>query len=386
MFFIDVPPQDYQDPWKSTFETRLAKLRGGQIRVAYFYETPDNSTFRYRVYNMIQALNVSGSSISASYFCNDDISKLRDIVETADIIVFCRTRYTDKIDQAITLAKCKGKRVFFDVDDYIFDTSFTHLILNTLDQDLNHPNVWDFWFAYMSRIGETLRRCDAAITTNQYLADRISAFTKLPVHVIPNFLNKEQIEISEKLYSCKRSSGFARTGNIHIGYFSGTPTHNRDFGIITGALTELLEQRTDVHLLVVGYMNLVNDLLNYASRIQVYPLHDFVNLQRIIAHVEINLIPLQDNEFTNCKSELKYFEAAVAGTISIASPVFTYENCIHDGVDGYLSRSYEWYDKITTAISALDQYPVLAEQALINTIERYDFRKQNKLIEKALSS
>jgi len=384
MFYIDVPPQDYRDPWQSTFEERLAGLRGGQQSVAYFYEKPDNSTFRYRVYNMIQALRNSKSNIRASFFCNEDVDKLRQIVDMADVLVFCRTRYTDKIDQAITLAQSKGKRVFFDIDDYIFDTSHAHLILETLDQDLKHPAVWDTWFAYMSRIGETLKRCDAAITTNPYLAERVTSFARIPANVIPNFLNAEQLEFSEQLFLDKQKKNFARTKDIHLGYFSGTPTHNRDFGLVATALVELLVRRPDVYLLMVGFIELKGELNNFKSRIQIYPLHDFLNLQRMIAHVEINLVPLQNNSFTNCKSELKYFEAAVAGTITIASPTYSYANAITDGQNGYLARSYEWFDKIDYAIAEIGRYPTLAENSAKHAREKYGWHRQHKTIERVL--
>jgi glycosyltransferase involved in cell wall biosynthesis len=386
MFYIDVKPQSYQDPWAATFDERKAGLLGGKLLVAYFYETPDTSTFRYRVYNMIQVLRNSNSEISASFFCDKDIENLREIIEIADVLVFCRTRYNAKIDQAITLAKRKGKKVFFDVDDLIFDTAYTHLILNTLDQDLNHPNVWDFWFAYISRIGETLKLCDAAITTNVYLAQRIQEYANIPVYIIPNFLNAEQLDISTQLYQNKEVSNFARTNNIHLGYFSGTPTHNKDFDILTSALVELFETRPEVSLMVVGFMDIKSELNKYKSRIQLYPLHDFVNLQRIIAHTEINLVPLQDNVFTNCKSELKYFEAAITGTLTIATPTHTYANSIKDGFNGYLSKSYEWFEKIDSVIDNMQMYPDLAENGYKQAKTNYGWQNQKKLIEQVLFS
>jgi len=386
MFHIAIKPQPYKDPWIATFAERKAGLRGGKLSVAYFYETPDTSTFRYRVYNMIQVLRNSHSEISASFFCNEDIKNLREIIEIADVLVFCRTRYNAKIDQAITLAKRKGKKVFFDVDDLIFDTTNTYLILNTLDQDLNHPNVWDFWFAYISRIGETLKLCDAAITTNDYLAQRIHKFVNIPVHIIPNFLNAEQLDISNQLFQNKKSSKFARTNNLQLGYFSGTPTHNKDFSILTSALVELFETRPEVSLTVVGFMDITGELNKYKSRIQLYPLHDFINLQRIIAHVEINLVPLQDNVFTNCKSELKYFEAAITGTLTIATPTYTYANSIKEGFNGYLSKSYEWFEKIDSVIDNMQLYPELAENGYKQVKLKYGWQYQKDLIEQVLSS
>ena len=67
-----------------------------------------------------------------------------------------------------------------ELDDLVFDTDLTHLILGTLAQDFAHPGVWDHWFAYISRIGTTLRMCDAAITTNPQLAKKISDFSGKP--------------------------------------------------------------------------------------------------------------------------------------------------------------------------------------------------------------
>ena len=59
-------------------------------------------------------------------------------------------------------------------------------------------------------------------------------------------------------------------------------------------------------------------------------------------------MPLQYNAFTNCKSELKYFEAAVVGTQTIASPMFTYARAIRHGENGYLAQAHQWADRIWT--------------------------------------
>ncbi len=62
-------------------------------RVAYFYERADNSTFRYRIYNMVQVLNSVADGPSASYFFLDDLHRLDDIAERADVLVICRAGY-----------------------------------------------------------------------------------------------------------------------------------------------------------------------------------------------------------------------------------------------------------------------------------------------------
>jgi glycosyltransferase involved in cell wall biosynthesis len=384
MYLINVSPMKYADPWVSSFQERLKMLGKGNRRVAYYYENPDNSTFRYRVYNMIQVLREKGNDVSAAYFTYNELNDLEKVVDVADVLVVCRSRYNDKLDRVITKARNRGKPVFYDIDDRVFDTAYVHLILDTLNQDLNHPNIWDFWFAYTSRLGLALTLCDKVITTNEYLAARIQEFSHKPVSVIPNFLNKEQMEISDRIYQYKKSRRFKRNGQIHLGYFSGTPSHNKDFQVISDTLERLIEINPRIVIRVVGYLELRGTIQNHKSRLEFLPLHDFVNLQRLVGEVEVNLVPIQDNEFTNCKSELKYFEAGIVGTVTVASPIFTYARAIRDKENGFLARSYEWYDKLSTLVTEIESLPTVAEKARIESEQKYAWYNQIGLIERTL--
>ena len=384
MFRIDEPQTPYSDPWNRSFEQRLKTFLRGSRRVAYFYEAPDNSTFRYRVYNMIEALGGSENGIAAAYFTSQEIQQLSAVAENADVLVVARARYTDKLNRLITRIRNRGKRVYFDIDDLVFDSDYVHLILQTLDQDVNHPDVWDFWFAYVGRVGAAMKLCDGVITTNDYLAQQIRRYAHQPTYVIPNFMNQQQLDISRRIYAEKSKRHFERTKDVCLGYFSGTPSHNRDLDIAALAIARLLNEDPRIILVVVGYMELKAPLQNYASRIRSYALHDFVNLQRLIGFVEVNLVPLQDNIFTNCKSELKYFEAGIVGTVSIASPVFSYTRAIRDGENGYLAMSTEWYDKLQMVISSMDTYSRTAENAFRDSEARFSWHNHTALIEKIL--
>lgn len=371
MYFIDTAPRDYADPWAEDFWTRLAALREGRFRVAYIYEKPDNSTFRYRAYNMVEALREGADGISGGYFFATDGDRLDHVLKLADVIVLCRMRYEATVAHILSRARAMGKRVLYDVDDLVFDVELTHMILGTLAQDFKHPGVWDHWFAYISRIGTTLRMCDAGITTNPHLAARITAFSGKPAFVVPNFMNRHQLEFSELLYEDKRRRGFARNGACHIGYFSGTPTHKRDFDVAAPALGALLARREDIRLLLVGYLALPPVLERHRDRIDVYPFHDFVNLQRIVSLVEINIVPLVDNAFTACKSELKYFEAAAVGTLTVASPTPTYRGAITHGANGWLASSLEWEEVLERAVESLDAEPRMLEHAREHALRTY---------------
>lgn len=380
----DINPLPYADPWNINLLDRFNQLIKGKKRVAYFYEKADNSTFRYRIYNMTQTINLCHEAISASYFFLEDAPYFEDIAEQADMLVICRARYNHEVNQLIHQFKKRGKKVLFDVDDLVFNTNHAHLIMSTLDADITCSNTWDFWFSYISRIGETLKLCDGAITTNQYLAEQIQSFADIPVSVIPNFMNKEQLEFSEMLYKKKQSIKPGENDLIHLGYFSGSPSHNKDFNLVSSSFVNLFDQHSKLRLVLVGYINIPDELYKYKERITKYPFHDFINLQKLIASVEFNLMPLQNNLFTNCKSELKYFEAAIVGTLSIASPSYTYGKAIDHTNNGYLAQAHQWESTINLALNNMENYQAMAAVSFDLSKNKYAWHNQLECVLNAL--
>ncbi len=384
------PPIDYCDPWLASYEDRLRALIARDRRVAYFYERPDTSTFRYRVFNMVQALDAAPErGVSASWFTLEDLSRGLEFIERADVLVICRSRYDAMVGRMIAQARARGLPVLFDVDDLIFDPDYVHLIVDTLDQPMACDGDWTSWFGWTSRLGATLRLCDGAITTNALLAERIRACAPwMSPRVVPNFLNRSQVAVSQAIYERKLAGGFRRDERIHIGYFSGTPTHSKDFRIAADALARLLARDRRLALRIVGFLEPKGPIARFSDRIDRHPLQDFVNLQRLQGEVEICIAPLQSNAFTNCKSELKYFEPAVTGTVTIASPTFTFLAAIADGENGFLAPAQGWEAKIGQVIGLLDDdpadYAAIAQRAFTLALEAYRWDHQAPAIEAAL--
>jgi glycosyltransferase involved in cell wall biosynthesis len=389
----DLPAIPHPDPWVLPLAQRLRRLHLGRLRVAYFYEQADNSTFRYRIYNMAQVLNEgpggaeAGGAVSASWFFLDDLPQVPDLAERAELLVICRTRYCHRVAQLVAAFKARGKRVLYDTDDLVFDPRYAHLLIQTLDLDARDPRVWDDWFAYTSRLGATLALCDGAITTTPALAERLAEVTQRPVAVVPNFLNREQLALSDQLFAAKAQTSPGEDGLLHLGYFSGSPSHNRDFAMVVPALQQLLAEDDSLGVVTVGYIDTGPLFERFGARVRHFPFQDYVNLQRLIAQVEFNLMPLQFNVFTHCKSELKYFDAAVVGTLSVASPTRSYASAIQPGHNGYLARAHEWLEVLRQAVAERRQpaaYRAMAEAAHAHARPRYAWTAQRQAILAAL--
>ena len=380
------PPVPYSDPWAKPLRERLAMLARGSLRIAYFYEAPNNSTFRYRAYNMAQVLNESpAEGVSASYFFLSDYPHFDEIADSAHVLVICRSRYGAALSHLVAKFRARRRRVLFDIDDLVFDPDYTRLLVTTLGLDTYDEQVWDHWFAMTSRLGAAMKECDWAITTNGYLAGRISAYCGLQARVVPNFLNKEQMEVSDRIYEGRMASSFSRSERIMLGYFSGSPSHRLDYALIEPALMEVMEKNANVDLMVVGYIEPTAALKRLMDRVHKVPFQDYVNLQRVIGSADINLMPLQSNTFTHCKSELKYFDAAAVGTVSVASPTFTYADVIEDGANGFLAYAHQWQSAILNAIDSLERHSSIASAARALVDARFSWTTQRPSILQALN-
>lgn len=328
---------------------------------------------------MVQVLNeIQGSTLSGGYFFSSDLQHFTEIADAASALVICRSRYSPTVESLISAFRAKRRPIYFDVDDLVVDTRYARMILDTLALDAESDVVLDAWFAMISRMGETLRRCDYIISTNQRLSAQIQQVHAVPAFTVSNFMNDEQVKYSAKLFQAKLDAGYNES-EFHIGYFSGSPSHRRDFGIASKAIASVLREFNHARLVIVGYIEPGEDLVDLRKQIIYHPFQDFVALQRLVGSVDLNLIPLQNNIFTDCKSELKYFEAGAVGTPSLASPSDVLSRTIEDGRNGLLAYAHEWARKIKSAASQPESLKAIATQAHLHSLSNYSWR--NKYVE-----
>lgn len=338
------------ESWNIPFPLRLERLlKANQLglnNVVYLYEMADTSTFRYRAYNMCQILE---NSIFwyGSFFFRNELEYLKKYLPCINAIVIIRYRWDFELDDFLKGVKAKNIPLLFDVDDLIYDSKYVPLVTNTLAVNMSTKEDYDYWFTYTGRIRQTALSCDGLITTNQFIKKILESDLKKPCYIMPNFFNREQAEASEYLCAQKHNL-INKKEQFTLGYFSGTPSHINDFLVVAPELYELLKECNQLVLKIVGFMDLpyyMNEFVDN-GKIQLVPLQNFIDLQKEIAEVDINLIPLQKNKFTNCKSELKYFEAGIVETISCATPTYVYQENIKSGYNGFLCDQGQWYATI----------------------------------------
>ena len=125
-------------------------------------------------------------------------------------------------------------------------------------------------------------------------------------------------------------------------------------------MKRVLECYSNVRLMLVGHLDVGGEFAQFDERVERHSLKPWQELPRLIRRVDINLAPLElDNPFTECKSNLKYFEAAILGVPTVASDLEPYRKSIAHGENGYLCRTEEeWF----RCISCLIEDPSLREK------------------------
>ena len=362
------------DPWDIPLYKRVALIKESILKhkkvALLIYEKADSSTFRYRGYNIYQS-TLKSDKWQSVFFFEDEYNFVLDLLNEINLLVIIRVKWTHMLDQIIKRAKQNDIKVLFDIDDLIFDINYFDVVMNAINVEFTCGRDYEFWFSNISRIGLTASKADGFIAPNEILASKLHENYDKPYKVIPNSLNEEQVLVSEKYRVSK--SDVSSESPFSIGYFSGSPTHQNDFNLVSCEIRQLLDEYDDIELLIVGYMDFDKEMQEYIenNRVRFIPHVDFIELQRLIATVDINIVPLVNNIFTNCKSELKFFEAAIVNTITLASPTYAYKNSIVDGSNGFLCTEGQWYPKIKDIYNGKVDLKEITECAYSESMEKY---------------
>ena len=374
-----------RSPWDISLEKResellSAKKAGKKIAILLYPEENKSSSFRYRGYNIFQATRFS-KSWQLIYFFTTEMDTVFKLVCKADLLIFGRiTKWNPQLDELSTLARSNGAKVLQDLDDCICGTQYIKDAFNLISPDFADQEYWINTCAHYELISYLT---DGFLVTNDYLGRKLSeAHNKKPYKIIKNFLNQEQITYSEKLLKQKPDK---KNDVFTIGYFSGSHTHAADFEVIFPELIDFLSTHKNAKLKIVGLLKLpkLTKYLIEQRQIEIMPMVDFVTLEKLISEVDVNLAPLDDNIFANCKSDLKFFEAALVETPTVASPTFAFKNAIKHEKTGFLCEPGDWYDVLDKLYSNPELCQIIAKQARKYCLENYTPEKCLTEIEEA---
>lgn len=366
------------EPWNSiSFAQRLEAAqhahRIGKKNLILVYERAcgDSATFRYFGYNIAQRLEHS-ESWHGTYLFVDELAEAADLVAFATAIVLIRCRIRPELIALAEAAKQRALSLAYLMDDNALGVSTAPHIIQLMATDPTSKFEQSFWKGATTRFHLASQLADCFFAPISYYAGILEQREGKPAYVIHSSLNDEQVLVAQTIVESMAIK--ARKEHFDIGYFSGTSSHQNDFALVHDALVEFLSTHDEARLVLGGQLTLSDELYSLfkQGKVIVVPHVDYVTLQYLQAAVDLVLAPLLEDEFTNCKSALKVFEAGVVGTPACASPTFAYGEAIESGVSGMVCRAEdEWYAAFDTLYRNRDEARKMGNSARSFALSRY---------------
>lgn len=291
---------------------------------------------RYRVTHQMEQLRVNGYTCDEVFFENIDLKQVR----MYSCFVIFRAPYTEKLNEFIQLARSWNKPVLYDIDDLVIDTKYTNQIEYVKNMDVSQKARYDLDVINNQKL---LKLCDGCITTTLALKKELEKYNP-NVWMNRNTASIEMVTLSQTIKKEDKST-------IDIGYFSGSITHNEDFEMIQSVIKDALIKYDHVYLHLVGEIDLPKELNECKNKIIVHPFMDYKKLPELISKMDINLAPLTESIFNEAKSEIKWIEASLVKTCTIASNLGAFKEMVENHKTGILcSNLDEWSVELTKLI------------------------------------
>ncbi|MBC7230052.1 MAG: glycosyltransferase [Actinobacteria bacterium] len=223
-----------------------------------------------------------------------------------------------------------GKARVYEIDDYYHAIPFYN------------PSSSSFRGRASERLAameECMREADAVTVATPELAERYSRFNPL-TFPLPNC-----VDTGDPAWQVRREK---RDGALVVGW-AGSPTHAEDFRLVVGSLKRLCRRYPRVKVAVGGAADVYALLEGIPEEQKIFlPPVGFREYPAMLANFDIGLVPLADNEFNRCKSDLKGLEYSCLGIPVLASPRPSYLRLVKDGVNGFLCEgARDWLAKLT---------------------------------------
>lgn len=334
------------------------------VKFAFISGCPAAS-YIYRCHHQAEMLRLVGCEVEIYMTCTFPYDEL--ISKKYPIVVAHRIARTDEFENFVVQAHALGMKIIYELDDLIFDIDRLHQVDLYNNFDIEEKKIF---VDQVKRNRQAIELCDGVVVSTNRLEEEIRInFPGIPVIISRNRISQKMEE--EAIQARLRE--IPKDKFIRIAYFSGTKSHQKDFAECVDGLYNILQEFPDVRLMIVGYLDIPKSLHEFSAQIEMLPFVDPSELPYLYRKIDINLAPLESkNDFTECKSELKYFEAGLLGVPTVASGTSGFQLAIKNGFNGHLcSSTREWTDTLRELVTNPELRGKIGQRALEDVNARY---------------
>lgn len=291
-----------------------------------------------------KAEQILGQAVHLTILDQAQVGEFKDAIATADLAIFYRTIASAPIIACIIACRSAGVPTVYEIDDLVFDPAYYPEPIESFSGLINATE--HLWLRYgVPMFRHALALCDYAIASTDHLADMMA-------HVIGrDRVIVHRNGLSRQLEILAQHAGFERpvSDQINVFYGSGTKAHTSDFiELVEPALIAVMDGNPTVHITLCGHVEAPSLKTRFPLRVEhIDFIPDRDAYLALLRRAHINLAVLSESLFNDCKSEIKWLEAAALSIPTLASRVGGLTETTTAGVDVMLASSpQEWENEI----------------------------------------
>ncbi len=312
-----------------------AALRRRTVRRVVFLVGIEGAPLRYRARLPAEALGLLGVDTDVRHYRDPELA---DLCARADAVVSYRVPATTQVLDLLAACRQRGTPVLCDLDDLIFDPD---LAAEIPALTLLPPDGAALWMEGVRRYRTTMESCDAFIGSTEGLCRHAEDVTGLPAERFANGVGIELARAADAALAQPRTPG-----RLRIGYLSGTDTHDHDWRHVEPVVIETLDAYPDLELWLGGKVTPSAALDRFRARVRRLPMLPWLDLPGVLRDLDVNLAPLAPgSRFNEAKSAIKWLEAGLTATVTLASGTQPFREAIRHGHNGMLADGADqWRD------------------------------------------
>ena len=336
----------------------------------------------YRVDQKLEQIEQADLFAKVYDFREDAKQALHDVGQY-DAWLFYRTPAHFDVLKVVKAANALCRPTIYEIDDLLFDPEHYPEPIYTYGENfpIREYNGLQISPVYTAGVA---RHCDYGLASTPELAKQLSKLVRSGnAEVHRNALSSIHSKAIERIRPSEDSE------TIKIFYGSGTRAHKKFFQeTFLDAVADVMAQRENVELHVFGYTNSDDLRQTFPDRVfEREPVWDVLKYWQALSEADINVAILKKSLLTDCKSEIKWLEAAMLGVPSIVSATSTMAGAIREGETGLLARNKaEWVEALMKLIDDAGLRERMGSHAQQEVLEKYSLNAGAQSIRSALET
>ncbi|MGO2958221.1 MAG: glycosyltransferase [Acetobacter sp.] len=289
-------------------------------------------------------------------------------LQTCTNVIFYRVPAFESVEKLLNEAKRLNLPTCWEVDDLIFSEDHYK---NNANLDSLSSSEREMVFSGVKLFRNCLLSCDKAIASTRILAQEMRNAGVNEVSVIENAIDEQTLSISNQIFQ-EHSTLDHGAEEIRIVYGSGTKTHDADFLVAADGIVAAMLEDERLTLHIIGDLTVPEVCNKVKSRIKTLEGRDYALYMRLLAQADITISPLEKTIFNDCKSNIKFLEAAVLSVPVICSPADAFMQVVRDGENAMIARTpQDWKNAILSLASDNAKRKAMGRAAYQDALDRY---------------